>query len=471
MTPSSRLRVPLGLAALALVLTACGGAEPEESPTTSPAPATTAAASTAPAPRTPSSPARTTTSAPASPERDAASASSVEAAGAGETPAGSSATTDAPASASARATAAGEAETSGPAPTSSRAAQRTATGGSGEGAEDTGRPSSPAPSTRAASTSTAAPTRTAEPPRTTRPAPVAAEAPASADLGGPKAGVAPADTPVAVASTAPPVVEKVSAAEAAPKAPPAPKPAPSAPAAAPSARPSASAAATSPAPAPASPTAPAAHADPVAEPDVDCRVTRCIALTFDDGPGRHTGRLLDLLSEEEVPATFYVIGRSAELNPALIARMAAEGHQVGGHTWSHPNLTTLTPEAVTEELRSTAAAIRAAGAEPSTVRAPYGALNEAVLAAFGTVPGSGSVTWTVDTRDWEHRSPARTLAAVRAAAAPGGIVLMHDVDSSSVDAVPAVIGHLRAEGYTFVTVDTLTGGVPSGSTVRGGVHP
>lgn len=448
MTPSSRLRVPLGLAALALVLTACGGAEPEESPTTSPAPATTAAASTAPAPRTPSSPARTTTSAPASPERDAASASSVEAAGAGETPAGSSATTDAPASASARATAAGEAETSGPAPTSSRAAQRTATGGSGEGAEDTGRPSSPAPSTRAASTSTAAPTRTAAPPRTTRPAPVAAEAPASADLGGPKAGVAPADTPVAVASTAPP-----------------------APAAAPSARPSASAAATSPAPALASPTAPAAHADPVAEPDVDCRVTRCIALTFDDGPGRHTGRLLDLLSEEEVPATFYVIGRSAELNPTLIARMAAEGHQVGGHTWSHPNLTTLTPEAVTEELRSTAAAIRAAGAEPSTVRAPYGALNEAVLAAFGTVPGSGSVTWTVDTRDWEHRSPARTLAAVRAAAAPGGIVLMHDVHSSSVDAVPAVIGHLRAEGYTFVTVDTLTGGVPSGSTVRGGVHP
>lgn len=461
MTPSSRLRVPLGLAALALVLTACGGAEPEESPTTSPAPATTAAASTAPAPRTPSSPARTTTSAPASPERDAASASSVEAVGAGETPAGSSATTDAPASASARATAAGEAETSGPAPTSSRAAQRTATGGSGEGAEDTSRPSSPAPSTRAASTSTAAPTRTAAPPRTTRPAPVAAEAPASADLGGPKAGVAPADTPVAVASTAPPVVEKVSAAEAAP----------SAPAAAPSARPSASAAATSPAPAPASPTAPAAHADPVAEPDVDCRVTRCIALTFDDGPGRHTGRLLDLLSEEEVPATFYVIGRSAELNPTLIARMAAEGHQVGGHTWSHPNLTTLTPEAVTEELRSTAAAIRAAGAEPSTVRAPYGALNEAVLAAFGTVPGSGSVTWTVDTRDWEHRSPARTLAAVRAAAAPGGIVLMHDVHSSSVDAVPAVIGHLRAEGYTFVTVDTLTGGVPSGSTVRGGVHP
>lgn len=355
MTPSSRLRVPLGLVALALVLTACGGADPEESPTTPPAPATTAAASAA---ATPASSAGTAASAPAAPESDAASAPSVsaapaEAAEAGETPA-------------------------------------------------------------AAPTSAAASTRAAAPSRPTRPAPVAAKAPASADFGGPKAGVAPADTPVVVASAAPPVVEKVSAADVAPKAPAAPKPAPSASATEASARPSSSAAAFSPAPAPASPTAPATHADPVAEPDVDCRVTRCIALTFDDGPGRHTGRLLDLLSAEEVPATFYVIGRSAELNPALIARMAAEGHQVGGHTWSHPNLTTLTPEAVAEELRSTAAAIRAGGAEPSTVRAPYGALNEAVLAAFGTVPGSGSVTWTVDTRDWEHRDPASTLTALRA---------------------------------------------------------
>lgn len=408
----------------------CGGADPEESPTTPPAPATTAAASAA---ATSASSAGTAASAPAAPESDAASAPSVsaapaEAAEAGETPAGGSPTADTPATAAAAA--AGEADTSGPA-TSCRAA----------------------------------------PSRPTRPAPVAAKAPASADFGGPKAGVAPADTPVVVASAAPPVVEKVSAADVAPKAPAAPKPAPSASATEASARPSSSAAASSPAPAPASPTAPATHADPVAEPDVDCRVTRCIALTFDDGPGRHTGRLLDLLSAEEVPATFYVIGRSAELNPALIARMAAEGHQVGGHTWSHPNLTTLTPEAVAEELRSTAAAIRAGGAEPSTVRAPYGALNEAVLAAFGTVPGSGSVTWTVDTRDWEHRDPASTLTAVRAEAAPGGIVLMHDIHSTSVDAVPAVIDHLRAQGYTLVTVDALTDGVPSGSTVRGGLHP
>ena len=287
----------------------------------------------------------------------------------------------------------------------------------GQESADTGRPSREAPSTRAASS--------AAPERSSRPAPVAAKAPASADLGGPQAGVAPDDTPVAVASASP----------------------------------SASA------------TAPATHADPVVEPEVDCRVTRCIALTFDDGPGRHTGRLLDLLSAEEVPATFYVIGRSAELNPALIARMAAEGHQVGGHSWSHPNLTELTPEQVAEETRSTAAAIRAAGAQPSTVRAPYGALNEAVLAAFGGLPGSGSVTWTVDTRDWEHRDPASTLAAVQAGAAPGGIVLMHDIHATTVDAVPAVIAHLRAQGYTFVTVDRLTGDVPSGSTVRGGLHP
>lgn len=202
----------------------------------------------------------------------------------------------------------------------------------------------------------------------------------------------------------------------------------------------------------------------------DCTVVRCIALTFDDGPARSTGRLLDILAAEGVPATFYVIGRSAALNPALIARMGEEGHQVGGHSWSHPNLTLLGPAEVADELARTDAAIRAAGVVPSTVRAPYGALNESVLAALGE-HGEGSVTWSVDTRDWEHRSPEQTLAHVRSAARPGGIVLMHDLHATTVDAVPAVIEWLRGEGYVFVTVDEITGGVAPGTTMGRGLRP
>jgi len=203
---------------------------------------------------------------------------------------------------------------------------------------------------------------------------------------------------------------------------------------------------------------------------VDCATERCIALTFDDGPATSTGRLLDVLADEGVPATFYVVGRSIANDPDLITRMAAEGHQVGSHSWSHPLFTDLDPAEVGEELDRTAAAIRAAGVVPSTVRAPYGALDASVLAALDR-RGEGSVTWTVDTRDWEHRDPAQTLAQVQAQARPGAIVLMHDLHTTSVDAAPSVIAWLREQGYTLVTVDQITGGVAPGTTVARGLHP
>lgn len=294
-------------------------------------------------------------------------------------------------------------------------------------------------------------------------------APEAQDLGGPEPGVAPSDTPVAV-RTPEPVIEPVEVAPelVRPSAPPTEEPVEEPASASP--RPSASqgrpSAPGTPVPAPTRPAAPA----PVPPSGADCTVVRCIALTFDDGPARSTGRLLDILAAEGVPATFYVIGRSAALNPALIARMGEEGHQVGGHSWSHPNLTLLGPAEVADELARTDAAIRAAGVVPSTVRAPYGALNESVLAALGE-HGEGSVTWSVDTRDWEHRSPEQTLAHVRSAARPGGIVLMHDLHATTVDAVPAVIEWLRGEGYVFVTVDEITGGVAPGTTMGRGLRP
>lgn len=223
---------------------------------------------------------------------------------------------------------------------------------------------------------------------------------------------------------------------------------------------------------PSTPPAPQSSAGVTRQPDasVDCATERCIALTFDDGPATSTGRLLDVLADEGVPATFYVVGRSVANNPDLVTRMAAEGHQVGSHSWSHPLFTDLDPAQIGEELDRTDAAIRAAGVVPSTVRAPYGALDSSVLAALDR-RGEGSVTWTVDTRDWEHRDPAQTLAQVQAQARPGAIVLMHDLHTTSVDAAPSVIAWLREQGYTFVTVDQITGGVAPGTTVACGLHP
>lgn len=204
---------------------------------------------------------------------------------------------------------------------------------------------------------------------------------------------------------------------------------------------------------------------------VDCTEVKCIALTFDDGPGKYTGRLLDILAAKHVPATFYLVGRSVQQHPEFVAREVAEGHQVGNHSFDHPLLTNLDAAGVTKEIRDDEAVIRAAGGVPSTVRPPYGAVDASVLATLGTLPRAGAVLWSVDTLDWQHRNPARTLAAVKAAAAPGAIVLMHDIHPTTVDAVPAVIDWLRAQGYTFVTVDTITGGVAPGTVVHHGLHP
>lgn len=471
MTSTSRPRLCAALLALTLALGACGGPDGGDAP--APQAAADSAAATSPATDTPSP-----ESASSSPSASGGSTSSAMTSSAPSTSAAAPQSDDTGAGqeSTSAATHAEEAE-------DARGAAESSSAGSAEGQDERGS-SAEGRQDASAPASSASPSRPGADARTQdRPAPVVAQdrgVPAAQDLGGPKPGVAPEDTPVAVATPKPVIpVERIAPQDVRPapvQQPASPRPAaPSASAgtsatAPGSSAPSASAPASSTSAAPQPSTAPA-PAGPVRQAPVDCAVTRCIALTFDDGPGRHTGRLLDVLSAEQVPATFYVVGQSAKLNPAMIARMAAEGHQVGNHSYTHPNLTTLTAGQVRQEIAATDAAVRAAGVSPSTVRAPYGALNESVLATLGGLPRAGSVTWSVDTRDWEHRSPAQTLAAVKAGARPGGIVLMHDIHSTTVDAVPAVIAHLRSEGYTFVTVDRITGGVAAGHTTGSGLHP
>lgn len=458
MIEKSRLRLSAGLVALTLALGACGGADkgalaPEPSSTMA-QPSGTRAPSTTLAPVSPSSTASSTTAVPSS--SSAAASTSADGSTQAEEPASEESSAEAQAGESQEAAAESPAEESvSEESTAAEDAQETA---------DT--------------------TPQAEASAAQKPAPVAvgdSVDPAAQDLGGPKPGVAPKDTPVAVSTPKPQIpVEKVQPEDVRPA--PAPKPVPTtAPAKPSSAAPSApgkptsgtptAAPSTTPTSPATTPTAAPAPVGPVEQGAVDCSVTRCVALTFDDGPGKYTGRLLNILSAEQVPATFYVVGQSAELNPALIARMGAEGHQVGNHSYSHPNLTTLSASQVIAEMQRTDAAIRAAGVTPSTVRAPYGALNESVLADFSGLPRAGSVTWSVDTRDWEHKDPSQTLANVKAQTSAGGIILMHDIHATTVDAVPSVIAWLKGQGYTFVTVDEITGGVGSGRTVRSGMHP
>lgn len=203
-----------------------------------------------------------------------------------------------------------------------------------------------------------------------------------------------------------------------------------------------------------------AEAAPAAEPvetvelaarSVNCAVAKCVALTFDDGPGRHTARLLNSLKASNTKATFFVLGNATTTRPALVRRAAAEGHVVASHGWDHKQFTRLGAAAQRDQLRRTASAITRAGAPaPKLFRPPYGSYN-ATTRSLGTP----IILWDVDPLDWKYRSVSSVTRRVMAQVKPGSIVLLHDIHGTTVDAVPGIIRQLKAKGYTLVTVPEL----------------
>ena len=187
------------------------------------------------------------------------------------------------------------------------------------------------------------------------------------------------------------------------------------------------------------------------------------ALTFDDGPSINTPHLLDMLEEYGIPATFFLLGNQVERHPDIVKRILAEGHEVGNHSYSHPNLRVVSPARKEEELRRTDTILRNLGASPMFVRPPYGsydAYTEKVAANLGL----SLMLWSLDSRDWQ-RLPDNyaTLRNNRGTMyAPGtlrGIFLFHDSHKRTVDDLPRIIRDLRAGGcQRFVTVsDYLEG--------------
>lgn len=181
------------------------------------------------------------------------------------------------------------------------------------------------------------------------------------------------------------------------------------------------------------------------------------ALTFDDGPSPYTPYLLDMLAEYGIPATFLLLGRQAERYPETVRRMLNEGHEVGSHSYSHPNLRHLSQARKEAELRRTDAILRGLGAQPAFFRPPYGAYDsQTEKIAEGL--GLSILLWSLDTRDWK-RLPDNyaNLRSTRGTTyAPGtlrGVFLFHDTHKRTVDDLPRVIRDLRAGGcQRFVTV-------------------
>lgn len=189
-------------------------------------------------------------------------------------------------------------------------------------------------------------------------------------------------------------------------------------------------------------------------PGGDCSAVVCVALTFDDGPAGPTDALLDVLAKANAPATFFVVGVNARLRPGVLARMLAEGHEIGNHTFDHRDLTTLDAAEISNQWRTTSDIISSAtGVRPALFRPPYGATNEVVASTIR----APFILWSVDPRDWADQDSAVVTERVLASARAGDIILLHDIHLTSVDAVPAIIDGLRQRGFTFVTVSTLLG--------------
>lgn len=189
----------------------------------------------------------------------------------------------------------------------------------------------------------------------------------------------------------------------------------------------------------------------------DCRKLKCVALTFDDGPGDDTHRLLGILAKEQAKATFFVTGRRVDTSPELLAETAKAGHEIGNHSYSHPNLSRLTHQEAQIQVERTSASIaRVTGHKPTLLRPPYGATSAGVDQIAARL-GMAEVMWDVDTLDWKSLNAREVARAVDRDTLRGSIVLLHDIHPTSVDAVPAVVKELRAHGFTLVTVSELLG--------------
>ncbi|MEV4110508.1 polysaccharide deacetylase family protein [Nonomuraea sp. NPDC049695] len=194
-----------------------------------------------------------------------------------------------------------------------------------------------------------------------------------------------------------------------------------------------------------------------ARPRVDCRRVKCVALTFDDGPGRYTDTLLRHLAKYRARATFFVVGSNVVTYPRVLRRTVAAGHEIGNHTWSHPLLTRLPAARVRSQLARTDRAVKAvAGVVPHLVRPPYGAFNRAVRRQISRP----IVLWNVDTLDWRYRNSATVARRALRSVRPGSIILFHDIHRTTVGAMPRVLKSLAQRGYHFVTVTELFGGRP-----------
>lgn len=186
------------------------------------------------------------------------------------------------------------------------------------------------------------------------------------------------------------------------------------------------------------------------------------ALTFDDGPDAAvTPRILDILKENNVKATFFMIGTQAAAHPEVVQRIVDEGHAIGNHSWSHPRFHDISIEEAKKQINDTQDMLEAiVGYSPSLFRPPYGALDEEKEELVHSMK-LNIVNWSVDTMDWSGLPAPDIVKLVQEQIWPGGIILQHSSGgkdhqlSNTIEALKQIIPELSEQGYSFATVPEL----------------
>lgn len=187
------------------------------------------------------------------------------------------------------------------------------------------------------------------------------------------------------------------------------------------------------------------------------RMTKKIALTFDDGPNReYTPGILRTLAKYDIKATFFVVGWRVYNFKDLILLMKQNGHEIGNHSYDHPYLNTLESKEIKEQLSMTNTAVKkVAGVDVLTYRPPYASYNDTVL-AIGRELGMELVLWTINPEDWRSPGKDKILNRVLEKAQDKSIVLLHD-KLQTLEMLPLLIEKLQEEGFEFVTVSEILG--------------
>lgn len=183
-------------------------------------------------------------------------------------------------------------------------------------------------------------------------------------------------------------------------------------------------------------------------------------LTFDNGyENGYTTKILDVLKEKQVPAMFFVTGHYVKDQPELLKRMVSEGHLIGNHSWSHPDMSSIPPERVKDELNKVKDAVTQVTGqkEMKFLRTPRGIFSEKTLAVSGEM-GYTNVFWSVAYKDWDtkvQRGARYAYDQVMAQLHPGAVILLHSVSTDNTEALGQIIDDARKKGYEFKSLDQL----------------